>query len=272
MKNFKILGLMLALLGINSILLGAQKEDTGALEQVTPATTAFVFDAHDVMLRKSKTQIAKVVATALCNFVLHPIDQFTFVGRVGEYFYTKKRLKQDVPFETIALRGKTDDQGYVDRALYTMNIFKQNEKTCELIRKLHANGYDIHGCSNIGKYAHAYEQRLGRIDFKLFKSFYTTDLDNPDKPKKSDPNNMAFITAAQSVILAAITDNKPAPTRIYVIDDKKAYINQAQKVTTVNVKDQTYPVSYTGIRFESADQLEQYLVAIGALKKDVLKK
>ena len=265
MKNFKNLGLVtvLSVLVTNNILLGTQTESQ---IQVTPENKAFVFDAHDVMLRKSKTQIAKVVATALCNFVIHPIDQFTFVGRVGEYFYTKNRLNLDVPFETIALRGKTDDEGYVDRALYTMNIFKKNEETCAIIDQLVANGYDVHGCSNIGKYAHAYEQQLGRINFGLFKSFYTTDLNDPEgKPKKSDPSNTAFKTSAMSVILAATKDAKPAPTHIYLIDDKQANLDQAQKVKTVDVNGHTYPVSYTGIRFKSAKQLEQDLKKIGAL-------
>jgi HAD superfamily hydrolase (TIGR01509 family) len=156
---------------------------TNTLVNIDPATTVFAFDLHDVMVRPSSIERAKI-------FLDSPYKKTIFKLVLNPYFiYQAVRLSYSIGLEPMLT---SLDQQYPQLKIIEPTIIeffnaqKPIAKTIDLIKKLKEQGFRLYLLSNIGK--KTFEQFYQKYPdiFSDFDGFYFSSPENGYR-KKPDP-------------------------------------------------------------------------------------
>lgn len=236
LRPFRLTALALALLCLPQSILTQKKIMVPPAQKMTPENTLFVFDLHGVVLKFDLNKVR-------FNSSIH------FLGGVFNYFF-KNSGEQNI--EGAVLNAAPNSKTYLDNALATINPHIPNLETIEIIKQLKTSGYQIFGCSNIGKESLAYLNERYPNAFKDFSAFRTSNPNN-NYGKKNKPE--AYLETLQIIEDALGTDSFSKIQYIIFVDDTKKNLLVAEKADA----------RFQGILFKSPTKFKKTLTLLKIL-------
>ena len=194
-----------------------------------PENTAIIIDFHDVVTNSWSLKHGVHAARNLgLKGTLYALSRIV-KGQVHNKVISKLTKKPQRAIESFVLEGcdsaTNTELDYCNVVLELINPHTINPDGLALLKELKAKGYDLYGCSNLGKKSYKYMRKNYPEAFEHFTYFRYSGGKNGDQ-KKSEPS-------VYRDLLTKIDAKKPSEKKyeqFVFVDDKQSNLEIAQRV------------------------------------------